>query len=100
MLNIIYLCYMNEIQSKDISEMLNNSDPDLWYVIIAKVADIPSKLAEWRTYRGLTLRYVEEKTGLSNPLISQLETGKIKRPSFNSVAKLCELYKVRLIVGV
>ena len=40
----------------------------------------------------MTLRFVEEKTGISNCYLSQLETGKIKKPSFNAVIKLVRLY--------
>lgn len=86
--------------SDEITAYLNNSDPNLWYIIVAKIADIPYKLKEWRKYRGLSIRDVEKATGISNPLLSQLENGKIKSPSFNIVVKLCEFYKVRLIIGV
>lgn len=50
---------------------------------------------EWKRIRmamGLTLRQVEEKTGLSNAYLSQLENGKIKKPSHEVVMKLNEIY--------
>lgn len=34
-----------------------------------------------RKAKGLTLRQLSEQSGISNPYISQLESGKIKRPS-------------------
>jgi HTH-type transcriptional regulator, competence development regulator len=43
---------------------------------------------------GLTLRAVEEKTGVSNSYLSQLETNKIAFPSPKFLHKLAELYGV------
>ena len=45
-----------------------------------------------RKEKGLTLRDVQEKTGISNAYLSQLETGKIKSPGYNTVKALYELY--------
>ena len=45
-----------------------------------------------RKAKGLTLRQVEDITGISNPYLSQLETGKIKAPSYNTVRTLVMLY--------
>jgi len=45
-----------------------------------------------RKAKGLTLRKVEELTGISNPYLSQLETGKIVSPSYNTVRTLVMLY--------
>lgn len=55
-------------------------------------------LQDWKLLRkkmGLTLRQVEEKTGISNAYLSQLENGKIKKPSFKIVSKLFELFNSR-----
>jgi transcriptional regulator with XRE-family HTH domain len=45
-----------------------------------------------RKTKGLTLRKVEEITGISNAYLSQLETGKIKQPSYTTVVTLIMLY--------
>lgn len=45
-----------------------------------------------RKKAGLTLRFVEDKTGVSNAYLSQLETGKITNPSLAVVVKLHNLY--------
>jgi len=50
-----------------------------------------------RNKKGLTLRDVENETGLSNSYLSQLETGKIANPSFQTVIKLLRLYGVPLV---
>lgn len=47
---------------------------------------------ELRLARKFTLRQVEEMTGISNAYLSQLETGKIKKPSYEVVQKLNNLY--------
>jgi transcriptional regulator with XRE-family HTH domain len=63
---------------------------------------IGQRLAFARETLGYSLREVEQKTGISNPLLSQMETGKIKEPSFRNIALLCELYGLPIedIAGV
>jgi HTH-type transcriptional regulator, competence development regulator len=51
-------------------------------------------LQSGREKNNLTLREVETATGISNAYISQLETGKISKPSPIILGKLCDLYKV------
>ncbi len=41
-----------------------------------------------RELKKMSLRDLEQKTGVSNPLISQIETGKVKDPGFRTVCKL------------
>lgn len=53
-------------------------------------------LKDARKNVGLTLRQVEELTGISNAYLSQLENDKIKNPSVNILSKLSSLYKVSL----
>lgn len=47
---------------------------------------------EIRLTNKLTLRQVEEATGISNAYLSQLENGKIANPSYNTVRTLLRLY--------
>jgi HTH-type transcriptional regulator, competence development regulator len=47
-----------------------------------------------RERRGMTLRAVERGTGVSNAYLSQLESGKIRKPSPLGLHKLAELYEV------
>ena len=53
-------------------------------------------LADLRTAKGLSLREVEEATdkAVSNAYLSQLENGKIKKPSPNVLHSLAEVYAV------
>ena len=51
-------------------------------------------LASARNKLELTLRAVEEETGISNAYLSQLEHGKIKTPAPRNLYKLAELYRV------
>lgn len=53
-----------------------------------KITDLKNN----RKRLGLTLRQVETATGLSNAYISQLENGKIKKPSYDTIEKLTALY--------
>lgn len=55
---------------------------------------IAKVLRHAREGMGLSLRDVEAVTGLSNAAISQIETAKIKNPSFESVVSLCSVYGV------
>jgi transcriptional regulator with XRE-family HTH domain len=58
----------------------------------------PNPLAEFlrtaRDAKGLTLRAVDEKTGVSNAYLSQVECGKIRQPSPAILYRLCDLYGV------
>lgn len=51
-------------------------------------------LAAARRRKGLTLRAVEEATGISNPYLSQLENGRIKQPSPVVLHKLSKTYEI------
>ncbi|MBZ9894196.1 helix-turn-helix domain-containing protein [Mesorhizobium sp. BR1-1-6] len=43
-----------------------------------------------RECKGWTLRDLEKASGVSNPLISQIETGKVKDPGFRTVVRLMD----------
>ena len=47
-----------------------------------------------RESKGLTLREVERQTEVSNAYLSQLESGKVKQPSPNTLYKLAQFYKI------
>jgi transcriptional regulator with XRE-family HTH domain len=53
-------------------------------------------LKEARELSSLTLKQVEEATGISNAYLSQLENEKIKKPSANVLYKLSAIYNVAL----
>ncbi len=58
--------------------------------------ELASFLADLRTAKGLSLREVEEASGkaVSNAYLSQLENGRIKKPSPNVLHSLAEVYVV------
>lgn len=43
-----------------------------------------------RELKGWTLRDLEKQSGVSNALISQIETGKVKDPGFSTVIRLAD----------
>ena len=47
-----------------------------------------------RESKGLSLRQVESKSGISNAFVSQMESGKVKQPSPGILYKIAELYGV------
>ena len=49
-------------------------------------------LKSLRDAKGLSLRDVEELSGISNAFVSQLESGKVKHPSPIKLYKLAEIY--------
>lgn len=51
-------------------------------------------LKDKREQKRLTLRQVEEETGILNAYLSQLENGKIVKPSPGNLHKLAGLYSV------
>ena len=60
--------------------------------LMDKTIPIMFNFREYRHKAAMTLRDVELKTGISNAYLSQLETGKIKKPSFEVISKLYYLY--------
>jgi transcriptional regulator with XRE-family HTH domain len=63
---------------------------------VARPNELGPLLGDLRTAKGLSLREVEEATGkaVSNAYLSQLENGKIKKPSPNVLHSLAEVYAV------
>jgi transcriptional regulator with XRE-family HTH domain len=59
-------------------------------------SELGALLADLRTAKGLSLREVEDATGkaVSNAYLSQLENGKIKKPSPSVLHSLAEVYVV------
>lgn len=57
---------------------------------------IGKQLRQYRELNKLTLRTVEEQTGISNAYLSQLENDKIANPSASILYKLANLYGVDL----
>lgn len=52
------------------------------------------ELRDHREMRGMTLREVEKRSGISNGYLTQLENNKIKEPSPNILYKLSQVYNV------
>jgi transcriptional regulator with XRE-family HTH domain len=59
------------------------------------MSEIGAYLKEIREKRKLTLRKVQELTGVSNAYLSQVETGKIKKPSPKVLHKLADCFKIQ-----
>src|SRR6201988_1911506 len=61
---------------------------------VGKPAELGTLLADLRTAKGLSLREVEEATGkaVSNAYLSQLENGKIRKPSPTVLHSLAGVY--------
>lgn len=49
-----------------------------------------------REYRGMSLRDLEKETGISNALLSQIETGHVREPSFRKIAKIAKALGLKL----
>jgi HTH-type transcriptional regulator, competence development regulator len=67
-------------------------DPDF----VGRPVELGALLGDLRTAKGLSLRDVEGATGnaVSNAYLSQLENGKIQKPSPNVLHSLAEVYRV------
>jgi transcriptional regulator with XRE-family HTH domain len=63
---------------------------------LGKSVELAALLRDLRAAKGLSLREVEEATGqaVSNAYLSQLENGRIKKPSPNVLHSLAEVYAV------
>jgi len=51
-------------------------------------------IAVARECKGWTLRHLEKQSGVSNALISQIETGKVRDPGFSVVVRLMDALDV------
>ncbi len=49
-----------------------------------------------REIRGISLRDLEHETGISNALLSQIETGHVRQPGFQNVVKIARALNVKL----
>lgn len=63
---------------------------------VARPSELGVLLADLRRAKGLSLREVEEATGkaVSNAYLSQLENGKIRKPSPHVLHNLAAIYSV------
>jgi transcriptional regulator with XRE-family HTH domain len=63
---------------------------------VGRPSELGAVLADLRRAKGLSLREVEEATGkaVSNAYLSQLENGRIRKPSPNVLHSLSEVYSV------
>jgi transcriptional regulator with XRE-family HTH domain len=63
---------------------------------VGKPLELGAMLADLRRAKGFSLREVEEATGraVSNAYLSQLENGKIRKPSPNVLHHLAKVYVV------
>jgi transcriptional regulator with XRE-family HTH domain len=77
------VCLTHQACLDILSNMITNSKNNLG-----------SYLRSLRDARGLTLRGVEDITGISNAFLSQIESGKVKQPSPVNLYKLAQLYEV------
>lgn len=57
--------------------------------------DLASILVYEREQRGLSLRAAAKSIGISNPYLSQLETGKVTNPTLDVIQRLTQLYKIK-----
>ncbi len=53
-------------------------------------------LSEARAHKGWSLRELEKRTGISNPMLCQIETGHVAAPSFRNVVKIAAALKLSL----
>jgi len=68
--------------------------------MVKSARQLGSYLKNGREAKGLTLRAVEEATGISNAYLSQLEGGKIQKPSPVDLRKLGELYDIEYALAM
>jgi hypothetical protein len=81
--------------AKDISFKVGWRIAEEDYRLALNAAVIIPEYKELRLKYDLTLREVEEATGISNAYLSQVETHKIKKPSHEVVMKLNLFYKLQ-----
>ncbi|PSJ54312.1 helix-turn-helix domain-containing protein [Kumtagia ephedrae] len=63
--------------------------------IVNRLLDGENKVRVWRSYRGLSARELAEKSSLSAPYISEIESGK-KEGSLSAMKKIADALDVDL----
>jgi DNA-binding XRE family transcriptional regulator len=63
--------------------------------LVNRILDGKNALRVWREYRGLTVKQLADKAGVSAPFLSQIETGQ-REGSVETMRKLAEVLKVSL----
>lgn len=62
----------------------------------ASMTTLAEMIAIARDCKGMSLRQLESATGISNALLSQMETGKVKEPSWRNVVKIARALDIKL----
>jgi len=76
-----------------VKKQVKEEEPKAEFVLTPKWNwDLDMDFKKLRKDNGYTLREVEKLTWISNAYLTQLETGKIKKPSYDTVMKLKDLY--------
>jgi DNA-binding XRE family transcriptional regulator len=63
--------------------------------LVNRILDGENTLRVWREYRGLTVKQLAERAGVSAPFVSQIETGQ-REGSVDTMRKLAEVLKISL----
>jgi DNA-binding XRE family transcriptional regulator len=78
-----------------LARMQDANDELLPFEMVERMLDGESRLKVWREHRGLTVRALAEKAGVSASLISEIETGK-KEGSIATLKAMAKALKVDL----
>lgn len=87
---ITSIARLHRFKIKAVSLASKARKPNGFYSSIGEILSLA------REVNGVTLRTLEERTGLSNALINQMETGHIRRPSFDNVVKVARALNLKL----
>jgi ribosome-binding protein aMBF1 (putative translation factor) len=63
--------------------------------IVNRILDGENALRVWREYRGLTVKQLADRAGVSAPFLSQIETGQ-REGSVDTMRKLADALKISL----
>jgi DNA-binding XRE family transcriptional regulator/PHD/YefM family antitoxin component YafN of YafNO toxin-antitoxin module len=63
--------------------------------MVNRILDGENTLRVWREYRGLTVKQLAERAGVSAPFVSQIETGQ-REGSVDTMRKLAGVLKISL----
>ena len=62
---------------------------------VRRQTEIGKLIALARELKGWTIRDLEKQSGISNVVISQIETGHIKEPGFHKTMAICAALGIR-----
>jgi DNA-binding Xre family transcriptional regulator len=90
-----YLDLLDNAEAKDVKNRIENGEETWPHDVVRALISGTEPVRVFRQHRGMTMADLAEKTGLSQPYISEIETGK-KQGSLKALHAICAALHISL----